>query len=103
LRGVPTKELYKEKRKLEKILLHGDPVAAGVLLGAIEGFSHSLRKVVEHFLALQAWRDTERIAIGGGFREGRLGELVVGRTAVLLQERGQHIELRPIRHDPDAA
>ncbi len=36
LRDVPTQELYKQKPELEKILLRGDPVAAGMLIGAIE-------------------------------------------------------------------
>ena len=103
LRDLPTQELYKQKQELEKILLHGDPVAAGVLIGAIEEFSHSLCEVVARFLKLPAWRDTRRIVIGGGFREGRIGELVVGRTAVLLRRAGTPIELLPIRHHPDAA
>jgi hypothetical protein len=103
LRGIPTEELYKEKQKLEKILLRGDPLVAGALIGAIEDFSHSLCAVVERFLKLPAWRDTQRILIGGGFREGRVGELVVGRAAVLLRHAGRPIELWPIRHHPDAA
>jgi hypothetical protein len=52
---------------------------------------------------LPAWRNMQRIVIGGGFREGRIGELVVGRTAVLLRHAGKPIELWPIRHHPDAA
>jgi hypothetical protein len=103
LRDVSTQELYKQKRELEKILLHGDPAAAGVLLGAIEEFSRSLAEVVERFLKLPGWRDTQRIVIGGGFREGRIGELVAGRTAVLLKAAGNPVELLPIRHHPDAA
>jgi ROK family len=103
LRDVPTQELYKQKPELEEILMRGDPVAAGLLIGAMEDFSHSLTEVVERFLQLPAWRKTQRIVIGGGFREGRIGELVVGRTAVLLRQAGKAIELRPIRHHPDAA
>ncbi|HEX9323046.1 MAG TPA: ROK family protein [Xanthobacteraceae bacterium] len=103
LRDMPTQELYKQKPELEKILLRGDPVAAGMLIGAIEEFSHSLCHVVERFLELPAWRDTQRIVIGGGFREGRIGELVAGRTAVLLKRAGEPIALLPIRHHPDAA
>ncbi len=103
LRDVSTQKLYKQKQELEKILLHGDPVAAGVLIGAIEEFSHSLTEVVERFLQLPAWRSTPRIVIGGGFREGRIGELVVGRAAVLLRRAGKPVELLPIRHHPDAA
>jgi hypothetical protein len=103
LRDISTQELYKQKPALEKILLQGDPLAAGVLLGAIEDFSHSLCEVIARFLKLAAWRDTQRIVIGGGFREGRIGELVAGRTAVLLARAGKRIELVPIRHDPNAA
>jgi hypothetical protein len=103
LREIPTQELYKQKPELEKILLRGDPLAAGVLIGAIEEFSQSLCGVVERFLQLPAWRHTQRIVIGGGFREGRIGELVVGRTAVLLKVAGKRLELFPIRHHPDAA
>src|SRR5262249_26012602 len=69
LRAVSTQELYKQKPALEKILLEGDPLAAGVLLGAIEDFSHSLCEVIARFLKLSAWRDVQRIVIGGGFRE----------------------------------
>ena len=103
LRDVPTDEIYKEKRELQEILLRGDPLAAGVLLGAIEEFSHTLCEVVGRFLKLPAWRDTQRIVVGGGFREGRTCELTIGRAAVLLKRAGVELDLRPIRHDPDAA
>jgi ROK family len=103
LRDMPTEELYKERQKLETILVRGNPLAAGVLLGAIEDFSCSLADVIAQFLELPAWRDTQRIVIGGGFREGRIGELAIGRTAVLLRQEGRPIEIVPIRHHPDAA
>src|ERR1051326_8720032 len=103
LRDLPTQELYKEKQQLEKILLGGDPLAAGLLIGAIEDFSRALSEVVERFLALPAWRDAQRIVIGGGFREGRIGGLVVGRPAGPLRHPGAQGELVPIRHHPDAA
>jgi hypothetical protein len=70
LRGIPTEELYKEKQELEKILLRGDPLVAGALIGAIEDFSHSLCEVVERFLKLPAWRDTQRILIGAHSAKG---------------------------------
>ncbi len=103
LRGISTPELYKQKQELEKILLHGDPAAAGVLFGAIEDFSHSLCDVVACFLKQPAWRGTRRIVIGGGFREGRIGELVAGRAGVLLKRAAEPVDLQPIRHHPDAA
>src|SRR5262249_654047 len=52
LRDVSTQEIYQQKPALEKILLQGDPLAGGVLLGAIEDFSYSLCEVVARLLEL---------------------------------------------------
>jgi predicted NBD/HSP70 family sugar kinase len=41
--------------------------------------------------------------VGGGLRQSRIGELAIGRTAVLLKADGHDIELKPIRQDPDHA
>jgi hypothetical protein len=59
--------------------------------------------VIRRYLKLKAWRDTERIVVGGGFRASRIGELVVGRTAVILKADKIDIDLVTIRHDPDEA
>jgi predicted NBD/HSP70 family sugar kinase len=59
--------------------------------------------VIDRFLKLKAWRDTERIVVGGGLRASRIGELVIGRTAILLKASGHTLDLRPIRHHPDEA
>lgn len=91
------------KRKLEEILSDGDAEAAGVLHGAIEDYAKELTTVIRRFLKLKAWRDTERLVIGGGFRAGRIGELAIGRTAVLLKAADAGVEIVPIRHDPDEA
>jgi len=52
---------------------------------------------------LKAWQETERLVIGGGFRESRIGELAIGRTAVLLKAAEVKIETIPIRNHPDEA
>jgi hypothetical protein len=39
----------------------------------------------------------------GGFREGRVGELVIGRASVLLRTNGLSISLVPLRHHPEQA
>jgi len=98
---TPTAEI--SKKKLEKVLQSGDAEAAGLVQGAIEEFAQELAGVTRRFLRLKAWRDTERIAIGGGFRESRIGELAIGRTAVLLKADGIDIDLVPIEHHPDEA
>ena len=41
--------------------------------------------------------------VGGGFRASRVGELVIGRTSVILKADKVDIELVPIRNDPDEA
>jgi predicted NBD/HSP70 family sugar kinase len=101
LGDTPTDKL--SKKKLEKILISGDPEAAALVQGAIEEFAQELAAVVRRFLRLKWWRGTERIAIGGGFRDSRIGELVVGRAALLLKSDRIDIDLVPITHHPDEA
>ena len=74
--------------------------------GAIEDFAQELALVIRRFLKLKAWRDTERIVVGGGFRASRVGELAIGRAAVILKAEEVAIDLRadpqrPGRGRPD--
>jgi hypothetical protein len=91
------------KKKLRRLLAEGEPEAAGVLHGAIEDFAQELAAVARRFLGLEGWRGTQRIVVGGGLRGGRVGEVAIGRAAVLLKVEGQGVEMRPICHHPDAA
>ena len=91
------------KKELDALLAKGDPEAAGIVQGAIEDFSQELALVIRRFLKLKGWKDTERIVIGGGFRASRVGELVIGRTAVILKADKVDIDLVPVRNDPDEA
>jgi predicted NBD/HSP70 family sugar kinase len=91
------------KRKLDKLLAAGDPKAAGLLLSAIEDFAQELIAVIRRFLKLKAWQGTERIVIGGGFRDSRIGELAIGRAEVALNAEKIDVDLVPIRHHPDEA
>lgn len=91
------------KKQLDKVLLEGDPEAAGMLHSAIEEFAQEFAAVIRRFLRLKEWKDTQRIVVGGGLRQSRIGELAIGRTAVALKADGHDIELQPIRHDPDHA
>ena len=101
LGNKPTKELT--KKQLDKILGGGDAVAAGVVQGAIEEFAKQLAGVVRRYLRLKAWRDTERIVVGGGIRQSRVGELIVGRASVILKTEHVAADLTPIRAHPDEA
>jgi hypothetical protein len=96
---TPSDDLSKET--LDTLLTSGEPEAAGVVQSAIEDFSQELALIIRRFLKLKAWRDTERIAVGGGFSDSRVGELVIGRAAVILKTDDVAIDLVPIRHDPD--
>lgn len=89
--------------ELDSFLLEGEPEVAGIIQGAVEDFSHELALVIQRFVKLKEWKNTERIVIGGGFRASRVGELVTGRTMILLKEEKINLELIPIRHHPDEA
>ena len=50
----------------------------------------------------EGWaRHTERLAVGGGFRGSRVGELVIGRTGVILKSEKAGIEVVAIRNEPE--
>jgi predicted NBD/HSP70 family sugar kinase len=91
------------KKDLDALLIKGDAEAAGIVQGAIEDFSQELALVIRRYLKTKGWKDTERIVIGGGFRGSRIGELVIGRTAVILKADKVDIDLIPVRNDPDEA
>ncbi len=97
----PTEEI--PKKKLDRVLREGDPLAAGLVHTAIESFSMELASVTARFLGLRRWRGTQRIVIGGGLRESRVGEVAIGRAAVLVKAAGHAVDLVPIRHHPDEA
>jgi predicted NBD/HSP70 family sugar kinase len=97
----PGEEL--SKKELDALLADGAPEAAGVIQGAIEEFAQELALVIRRFLKLKAWRGTERIVVGGGFRASRIGEVTIGRAGLILKADDIDIDLVPIRHDPDEA
>ena len=90
---VPTREIC--KKQLDELLPSGDAEAAGVIHGAVEEFAQELAGVIRRFLRVKDWQDTERIVVGGGFRESRIGELAIARAAVILKADGH-------RHRPRA-
>lgn len=91
------------KKTLDALLTKGDTEAAGVVQGAIEDFSQEFALVIRRYLRTKDWKDTERIVVGGGFRGSRVGELVIGRSAVILKADEIDVDLIPVRNDPDEA
>jgi predicted NBD/HSP70 family sugar kinase len=91
------------KGTLDEALVGDDIAAAALVHGAIEEFAHELADVTLRFLKTKAWADTERIVVGGGFRESRVGELAIARTDIILKAEGCTVDLVPIRYHPDDA
>lgn len=91
------------KKTIDDLLVEGDPRAAAVVHTAVEQFAQELAGVVKRFLKTKAWRDTQRIAVGGGMRQSRAGEIAIHRATLLLHDDGTDVELVPIRHHPDEA
>ncbi len=85
------------------MLKEGDIDAAAVIHSAIEEYAQELALVVRRFLKTKAWDGTERIVMGGGFRESRIGELAIARADLILKADDVKVDLVPIRHDPDEA
>jgi len=91
------------KSALDEALSGEDVMAAALVHGAIEEFAAELAYVTSRFLKTKAWADTERIVVGGGLRQSRVGELAIARTDILLKADGYRVDLVPIRFDPDEA
>ncbi len=91
------------KTTLDEALMGSDIGAAALVHGAIEEFAGELAHVTQRFLKTKAWGDTERIVVGGGFRESRVGELAIARTDIILKAEGLTVDLVPIRFHPDEA
>jgi predicted NBD/HSP70 family sugar kinase len=91
------------KGALDEALLGKDIHASALVHGAIEEFAQELAYVTQRFLKTKAWADTERIVVGGGFRESRVGELAIARTDIILKAEGFKVDTMPIRFHPDEA
>lgn len=91
------------KKTLDDIMVGDDVEASAVVHSAIEEFAQELAYVTRRFLKTKAWAKTERIVVGGGFRDSRLGELAIARTEIILKSEDFEIDMVPIRHHPDEA
>lgn len=91
------------KKTLDAALREGDPETAAVVQGAVETFAQELAGVIRRYTRIKAWRETERIVVGGGFSSSHIGALAVARAELLLKAEDVQIELGVIRNDPDEA
>lgn len=97
----PTAEF--SKKDYEALLRGKDMRAAALVLGAVEEFSQEFAKVLGRYMGDDAWKNTKRVVVGGGFKESLVGELAIARAEALLNSDGFNIQLRPIAHHPDDA
>ena len=91
------------KSELDEALVGTDVGAAALVHSAIEEFAQELAYVTRRFLKTKAWADTERIVVGGGFRQSRVGELAIARTDIILKAEGFEVDVVPIRFHADDA
>jgi len=70
---------------------------------AIEDFAQDLAHATRRFLKSKAWEKTERIVVGGGFRDSRLGVLAIARAEIILKAEDLKIGMLPIHNHPDDA
>ena len=91
------------KKTLDDMLAGDDTEASAVVHSAIEEFAQELAYVTRRFLKTKSWAKTERIVVGGGFRDSRLGELAIARTDIILKDEEFKIDMVPIRFHPDDA
>jgi hypothetical protein len=99
---IPSDDL--SRTKLDEIIKQGKNIEAiAVIQSAIEEYAQELALVVRRFLKAKAWEGTERIAMGGGFRESHIGEQAIARADLILKADGVKVDMVPIHHDPDEA
>ena len=79
----------------------GPSEATDVIHGAIEEFAVELVYVIRRYLRQGAWRDVERIVIGGGFPGSGVGERAVLQAAAILHNEGSTVELARLCHEVD--
>jgi hypothetical protein len=91
------------KKELDATLVGDDSEAAAVVHSAVEDFAQELAHVTGRFLKTRAWDKTERIVVGGGFCDSRLGELAIARAEIVLKADDFKVEMLPIHRHPDDA
>ena len=91
------------RKKLDAVLAQGPPAAAAALVTSIEQFAQELAYVIRQFLKHKSWRKVERIVVGGGMSEARIGEIAIACACLIINAEERDLELMPIGLDPDEA
>lgn len=91
------------KKQLGNMLNGDEPEPAAMVQTAIDEFANDIAIVLQRYLKDKRWSGVERIAVGGGFKEGVVGERTIAAASLRLKAQGISVELTPIRHHPDEA
>ncbi|MGU3493856.1 ROK family protein [Xanthobacteraceae bacterium A53D] len=88
------------KKTMDKVL-EGGPEGSAVIHGAIEDFARNFAHVAKKFLSQKDWEGVERIVVGGGLSDSRVGAIAVARANALLVADGVKVPLERLHHHPD--
>jgi hypothetical protein len=98
---VPTDEL--SKKEIDALLKDEETEAAMLVRAAVDDFAAELADILLRYFKEDAWKNVERIAVGGGFRDSKAGRMAIARAQLLLKAEGVKAPLSPIAHHPDEA
>lgn len=91
------------KKDIDGMLADKYSEAAALIHLAIDDFARDLASVICRFSDDDTWKGTERIVVGGGFKDSHAGALAIARTSILVKAEGLKIDMMPIDHHPDEA
>lgn len=91
------------KKEIDKLLMDAETEAASLVRAAVDDFAGALSEILMRYLKEDAWKGTERIVVGGGFRDSEAGLMAITRTQLLLKAEGLNVLLLPIANHPDEA
>lgn len=92
-----------DRHTLDALLEQGESPESRLIREAIARFALAFADVSCQFLATTEWQGTQRIVVGGGFREHGIGEEAIRQAEIWLKAAGHSVELRPIHAHPDEA
>lgn len=92
-----------DRHTLDALLAQGNSPESRLIREAVARFAVAFADVSREFLATAEWQGTQRIAVGGGFREHGIGEEAIRQAEVWLRAAGLSVELCPIHAHPDEA
>lgn len=101
LGDVPTDDL--SKKEIDALLKEQESEAAALVRAAIDDFASELADILKRYLKEEEWKGTERVVVGGGFRDSDAGLMTIARAQLLLKAEGLKVGLVPIAHHPDEA